>query len=78
MVPQDAAKLLLDRVSLQLQNGNNFVLNNMLLIMDHYGTDTTKMISLEIRSKLSSLKCHVGNTEKGNITVILPPSATFI
>ena len=57
MVPQDAAKLLLDRVSFQLQNRNNMVLSKMLLIMDYHGIDTAKTISLEIRSKLSSLKC---------------------
>ena len=55
-VPQDAAKLLLDGVSLQLQNGKNMVLRKMLLIMYHHGTDAAKTISLEIRSKLSSLK----------------------
>ena len=56
-VTQDAAKLLLDRVSLQLQNGNYVVLSKMLFIMDHHGTDTAKTISSEIRSKLPSLKC---------------------
>ena len=56
-VTQDAAKLLLDRVSFQLQNGNNMVLSKMLLIMDYRGIDTAKTISLEIRNKLSSLKC---------------------
>ena len=56
-VTQDAAKLLLDGVSLQLQNGNKAVLSKMLLIMDYHGINTAKTISLEIRSKLSSLKC---------------------
>ena len=56
-VPQDAAELLLNRLSLQLKNGNDILLNKMLLIMDYYGTDAAKTISLEIRSKLSLLEC---------------------
>ena len=56
-VPQDAAELLLNRLSLQLKNGNDILLNKMLLIMDYHGTDAAKTISLEIRSKLSLLEC---------------------
>ena len=56
-VPQDAAELLLNRLSLQLQNGNDILLNKMLLIMDYHGTDAAKAISLQIRSKLSLLEC---------------------
>ena len=56
-VPQDAAELLLNRLSLQLQNGNDILFNKMLLIMDYHGTDVAKTISLEIRSKLALLEC---------------------
>ena len=56
-LPQEAAKMLLDRVSLQLQSGNTTIFNKMLLIMDHHGVTTTKELSQEIRSKLSSAKC---------------------
>ena len=56
-VPQDAAELLLNRLSLQLQNGNDILFNKMLLIMDYHGTDAAKTISLEIRSKLALLEC---------------------
>ena len=56
-LPQDAAKLLLDRVSLQLQNGNSAIFNKMLLIMDHHGVTTAKELSQEIRSRLSTAKC---------------------
>ena len=55
-LPQDAAKLLLDRVSLQLQNGNSAIFNKMLLIMDHRGVTTAKELSQEIRSILSAAK----------------------
>ena len=54
---QDAAKLLLDRVSLQLQNGNSAIFNKMLLIMDHHGVTTAKELSQKIRSRLSAAKC---------------------
>jgi len=56
-MPQQAAKLLLDRVSLQLKNGNDVVFNKMLLIMDHYGDTTVKELSQEIKTKLSTVKC---------------------
>ena len=59
-VTQDAAKLLLDRVSFQLQNGNSSVFSKMLLIMDYHGVSTAKTISLEIRKKLSAIKCEQG------------------
>jgi len=71
-IPQDAAKLLLDRVSLQLQSGNCTVFNKMLLIMDYYGIATAKAISLEIRSKLSAFKyedSNVSSSGQGKKTV---------
>ena len=58
-VTQDAAKLLLDRVSVQIQNGNTSVFSKMLLIMDYHGVNTAKAISREIRNKL---KCVQGNS----------------
>ena len=54
--PQEAAKVLLDKVSLQLQSGNSTIFNNMLLIMDHHNVDTAKELSQEIRSKLLAVK----------------------
>ena len=62
MIPQDAAKLLLDRVSLQIQNGNTSVFSKMLLVMDYHGINTAKTISLEIKKKLSAIKCKQGNS----------------
>ena len=59
-VPQDAAKLLLDQVSLQLQKGNFAILHKMLLIMDYHGVNVAKMMSLEIRRKLSALRHEQG------------------
>ena len=58
--PQEAAKILLDKVSLQLQSGNSTIFNKMLLIMDHHGVATAKELSQEIRSKLFAVK-HVDN-----------------
>ena len=54
--PQEAAKVLMDKVSLQLQSGNSTIFNNMLLIMDHHNVDTAKELSQEIRSKLLAVK----------------------
>ena len=54
--PQEAAKVLLDKVSLQLQSGNSTIFNKMLLIMDHHNVDTAKELSQEIRSKLLAVK----------------------
>ena len=54
--PQEAAKVLLDKVSLQLQSGSSTVFNKMLLIMDHHGVATAKELSQEIRSKLFAVK----------------------
>ena len=54
--PQEAAKVLLDKVSLQLQSGNSTIFNTMLLIMDHHKVDTAKELSQEIRSKLFAIK----------------------
>ena len=53
-VTQDAANLLLDKVSVQIQNGNTSVFSKMLLIMDYHGVNTAKAISREIRKKLKS------------------------
>ena len=57
--PRQAAKFLLDRVSVQIQNGNTSVFSKMLLIMDYHGVNTAKAISREIRNKL---KCAQGNS----------------
>ena len=54
--PQEAAKVLLDKVSLQLQSGSSTIFNKMLLIMDHHGVATAKELSQEIRSKLFAVK----------------------
>ena len=62
IVPEDAAKLLLDKVSLQIQNGNTGVLNKMLLIMEYHGISTAKTISLEIREKLSAINFEQGKS----------------
>lgn len=59
LLPWEAAKLLLDRVSIQLQKGNIRALNNMLLIMDHHGVAAVKALSTEIRSKLLAVKSEV-------------------
>ena len=56
-VSQDAAILLLNKVSLQLQSGNTTALKRMLLIMDHHGIDASRAISLEMQSKLSLFEC---------------------
>ena len=65
MIHQDAAKLLLDKVSLQLQNGNSTVLNKMLLIMDYHGVTVDKAISQEMRSELSTIECEDYSNEQG-------------
>ena len=51
---QEASKLLLDRVSSQLQNGNSTLFNKMLMIMSHH-TVTIKALSQEMRDKISAL-----------------------
>ena len=56
-LPQEAAKLLLDSVSVQLQNGDNTIFNKMLWIMDHHGVTTAKELAQEIRGVLSAAKC---------------------
>ena len=58
--PWEAAKILLDKVLLQLQSGNSTIFNKILLIMDHHGVATAKDLSQEIRSKLFAVK-HVNN-----------------
>jgi len=55
--PQRAAKLLLDKVSRQLQDGDRTVFTKMLLIMKHHGIATAKSVSDEITAKLSEMKC---------------------
>jgi len=62
--PQKAAKLLLDRVSHQLQHGNSTVLNKMLLIMEHHGIATAKIVAEEIRNKLLEVKCITNDSEQ--------------
>ena len=74
LLPWGAAKLLLDRVSFQLQKGNSRVLNNMLLIMNHHGVAAVKALSTEIRSKLSAVKSEVsvaGSYEQGNNKTVI-------
>ena len=69
LLPLEAARLLLDRVSFQLQKGNSRVLNSMLLIMDHHGVAAVKALSTEIRSKLLAVKSEipfVSSYEQGN------------
>ena len=63
--PQEAAKVLLDKVSLQLQSGNSTIFNKMLLIMDHHGVASAKELSQEIRSKLFAVKhsCDMTSTQ---------------
>ena len=63
--PQKAAKLLLDRVSHQLQHGNSTVLNKMLLIMEHHGIATAKIVAEEIRNKLLEVMCITNDSEQG-------------
>lgn len=53
-LPQEGSKLLLDGVSLQLQNGNSTLFNKMLMIMNHH-TITIKILSQEMRRKISAL-----------------------
>ena len=57
--PRQAAKLLLDRVSVEIKNGNTIVFSKMLVIMDYHGVNAAKAISREIREKL---KCEQGNS----------------
>ena len=52
-----AAKLVLDNVSVQLQNGYNKIFYKMLLIMFDHGVVDSKELSQEIRSKLPAEKC---------------------
>ena len=54
--PQEAAKILLDKVSMQLQSGNSTIFNKMLLIVDHLSVITARELSQEIRSKLFAVK----------------------
>ena len=68
LLPLEAAKLLLDRVSFLLQKGNGRVLNSMLLIMDHHRVAAVKALSTEI-SKLLAVKSEipfVSSYEQGN------------
>ena len=61
-VPQDAAQILLDKVSLQLQDGNFTVFYKMLSIMDHHDDVVTNKLSLKIRSELDDA---IGSSEQG-------------
>ena len=56
-LPQDAARVLLDRVSLQMQSGNSIIFNKMLLIMEYHGVIAAKRLSQEIRGKLTTPMC---------------------
>ena len=70
---QQAAELLLDRVSVQLERGNITVLKKMLLIIDHHDVAAAKALSLELQSKLSSLKCEgilFSSIEQGNKAIL--------
>ena len=62
---QKAARLILDRVSHQLQNGNSTVFNKMLLIMEHHGIATAKIVAGEIRKKLIEVECIVNCSGQG-------------
>ena len=55
-IPQEAAKILLDKMLFQLQSDNSTIFNKMLLIMDHHGVATAKELSQEIRSELFAVK----------------------
>ena len=70
-LPQQASKLLLDRVSQQIQNGNSAVFTKMLMIMNHHDT-ITKELSQEIRSKVSALS-HVNDlaSDDGQSTYVI-------
>jgi len=63
--PQKAARLLLDRVSQQLQNGNSSVFNKMLLIMEHHGIATAKIMAKEVRDKLLEMKLNASSSLQG-------------
>jgi len=63
--PQKAARLLLERVSHQLHNGNGAVLNKMLSIMEHHGIATAKIIAAEITDKLLEVKYVASSSEQG-------------
>ena len=82
-VPQDSAQVLLDRVSLQLKNGNIAVFTKMLIIMEHYGTAAAKALSMEIKSKLPSIKYQsitVSSSDEGtyNNQVIIVNISVFL
>ena len=80
LIPQQAAKLLLDKVSLQLQNGNSTVLHKMLLIMDKYGVSDARAISMEMRNILSAIKCGQGmcnNTTRRNFSDVIMHTISY-
>ena len=56
-IQQDAARLVLDKVAVHLQSGNNKIFSKMLLIMYDHGVIDVKELSQEIYSKLSLEKC---------------------
>ena len=72
--PRQAAKLLLDRVSVQIQNGNTSVFSKILVIMDYHGVNTAKAISREIRKKI---KCEQGNSNHSIATYYVITSCTL-
>ena len=66
---REAAKLVLDNISVQLQNGNNKIFYKMLLIMSNHRVVDLKELSQEIRSKLPAEECedHMNSSDgQGN------------
>lgn len=55
-LPQVTARILLDSMSSHLLNGNDAMFSKMLSVMKEHGVQAVKDISLEIISKLSSMK----------------------
>ena len=55
--PQKAARLLLDKVGEELQNGNSSALNKMLLTIEHRGIGAAKVLSSEIKNLLPPVSC---------------------
>jgi len=64
--PQEAARLLLDRVAKELQSGNSMVLNKMLLIIEHHSIGAAKILSSELKKKLSTASCKDHKTNGNN------------
>ena len=71
--PQKAARVLLDRVGEELQNGNSAALNKLLLTIEHHGIGAAKALSSELKNQLPISSCGelvVDNKKQGtsNIT----------